>query len=87
MTRGMLLALSFLSPLGCACSGSAAGMQPNTVYSAAHDLESKIGLAQADLNTCKTDTTKCGAVEADLNDAMQTTKGLEKAATDAGAKP
>jgi hypothetical protein len=87
MTRGILLALTFLSPAACACAGSPSGMDPNTVYSAAHDLESKIGLAQADLKACKEDKTKCDPVDKDLSEALQTTQGLEKQATGAGAKP
>jgi hypothetical protein len=84
MTREILLSLGCLGLVGC-CGST--GVAPNTVYAAAHDLESKIGLAQADLNACKTDKTKCEQVEANLNDAMQTTKALEKVATDAGATP
>lgn len=74
----------FLSFAACACGAS--GMDPQTVYSATHDVETKISLAQSELKGCK-ENQACDSVEKDLADALQSTQGLEKQATDAGAKP
>ena len=52
-----------------------AGMDPNTVHAAASELKTRAQLAQAHLNVCKTDTTKCEDVSADLSAVVSSHTG------------
>ena len=72
-----------LATLGC-CGAT---IQASDAYDAAHDIETKAGLAQADLVTCKADNTKCDAVDKDLKDIVETSKALQSKSAAAGYNP
>ena len=67
--------------------GCGAQIQASVAYDSAHDIQSKAGLAQADLKMCKADTTKCDQLDQDLNAILETSTNLEKKAQDAGFNP
>ena len=71
---------------GCG-SGAPPGMDPNTASAAAHDIQVKAKLAEAHLETCKSDSTQCDPLSGDLKAIQETSANLEKAAVAAGARP
>jgi hypothetical protein len=71
---------------GCG-SGAPPGLDPNTAFSAAHDIQGKAKLAEAHVAACKADNTQCDPLSGDLKDIQETSANLEKASVAAGARP
>jgi hypothetical protein len=79
-------ACAVVAGFGCA-SGAPPGLDPNTAFAAAHDIEVKAKLAEVHLAACRTDNTQCDPVSGDLKAIQETSANLEKASVAAGAKP
>ena len=72
---------------GLVAASGCSTVDANVVYDSANDIRSKVGLAQADLKTCKTDTTKCAQLDQDLQAIDETSKNLQNTAVAAGYSP
>ena len=72
---------------GLVAASGCSTVAANVVYDSAHDIQSNVGLAQADLKTCKSDTTKCAQLDKDLQAIDETSKNLQNAAVAAGYTP
>jgi hypothetical protein len=88
MGRAARAWIGFCAVTGTWACGSSAppGVDPNTAFSAAHEIGVKARLAEEHLATCQADTTQCYVVEADLRDIGTASGNLEQAAVRAGAK-
>jgi len=70
---------------GCGSSAQPC-VDPNRAFTAAHDIQVKVKVAEDHLSTCMTDSTQCYTVQADLREINAASASLEQAAVQAGAK-
>jgi hypothetical protein len=70
---------------GCGSSAQPC-VDPNTAFTAAHDIQVKVKVAEDHLTTCMSDSTQCYTVQADLREIGASSAVLEQAAVQAGAK-
>lgn len=73
------------SGLGCG-SSAPPGMDPNTAYTIASDIEAKAKVAETGLDACKDDKTQCEAVAENLRSIQDQSSSLQQSAVAAGAK-
>ncbi|HWP05558.1 MAG TPA: hypothetical protein VNN72_07445 [Polyangiaceae bacterium] len=72
---------------GIGCGSSAPpGVDPNTAYSIASDIEAKAKVAETSLDACKEDKNQCEAVASNLRSIQDQSSSLQQTAVAAGAK-
>jgi len=72
---------------GIGCGSSAPpGVDPNTAYSIASDIEAKAKVAETSLDACKEDKNQCEAVGENLRSIQDQSSTLQQNAVAAGAK-